>query len=185
MNKSKICLNCSKTFIPSKNDIRIKFCCEKCRVEYRKKNNYMKKYYRDNQEKYKEMNASAEHKQKKNLSRNMRYHSDEKFRQDVIKRAKQYRIEHPNAKRKQDLMEKYGITLEEYNSLLEKQDGGCAICGNKESGNKKRKVLYVDHDHNTGKVRGLLCHYCNFGLGNFRDNTDYLKRAIAYLEECK
>ena len=71
----------------------------------------------------------------------------------------------------------YGITLREYNNMLVKQNGVCAICEQ-----SCTKELAVDHDHCTGKVRGLLCKNCNLGLGHFLDNTSYLNSAIKYLE---
>lgn len=73
---------------------------------------------------------------------------------------------------------KYGITLEEYKAHLDRQGAVCAIC--RESCKSGRR-LSVDHDHSTGEVRGLLCGNCNKGLGNFRDNIQYLNRAIGYL----
>lgn len=77
----------------------------------------------------------------------------------------------------------YGITLEQYNELLTKQSGVCAICGNKETALKKGKIksLGVDHDHTTGKVRGLLCDACNRGLGSFKEDKNSLLWAVGYL----
>jgi hypothetical protein len=72
----------------------------------------------------------------------------------------------------------YGITPADYQALLNAQGGGCAICGLTNSG---RDRLAVDHDHKTGTVRGLLCHGCNIGLGNFHDSPTNLQKAIAYL----
>lgn len=66
-----------------------------------------------------------------------------------------------------------------YDQLLAKQGGKCAICGEEANGNR----LAVDHNHETGEIRGLLCHQCNTGLGSFRDNPQLLKQAIAYLGE--
>lgn len=73
---------------------------------------------------------------------------------------------------------RYGITLEEYNKMFKDQNGECRICGTKENRNKR---FSVDHDHETRKVRGLLCFECNKGLGGFRDNTIFLMQAIKYL----
>ena len=74
----------------------------------------------------------------------------------------------------------YGIDLDNYNKLFELQNGRCAIClSDKVLG--QGKFLHVDHDHKTGKVRGLLCNSCNFGLGSFKDNPEFLKKAIEYL----
>ena len=63
--------------------------------------------------------------------------------------------------------------------MLAAQDGKCAICGTTSTGN--RKAFHVDHDHKTGKVRGLLCSNCNTGIGNLRDDIGLLNRAIEYL----
>lgn len=62
------------------------------------------------------------------------------------------------------------------------QGGLCAICGELPSG--KRALLFIDHDHKTGKVRGLLCGACNAGLGYFKDTTSRMTKAIEYLENC-
>ena len=77
----------------------------------------------------------------------------------------------------------YGITIEDYNRLFVEQDGCCAICGRHQF--EFERALAVDHDHKIGKVRGLLCHGCNMGLGAFYndDNTRILKEAIKYVEE--
>jgi hypothetical protein len=74
------------------------------------------------------------------------------------------------------------IRVSEYRQLLERQSGKCAICGNDSPGAHYR-VLLVDHNHLTNKIRGLLCNECNIGLGRFKDSIDLLKRAIAYLEQ--
>jgi hypothetical protein len=77
----------------------------------------------------------------------------------------------------------YGITLEEYDSLLISQKHSCKICGvsseliMEQSG----KSLSVDHNHITGKIRGLLCNSCNSGLGQFKDDIDIMNKAINYL----
>ena len=74
----------------------------------------------------------------------------------------------------------YGITLEDKERMLIEQDNACKICGTT-FGQEKKNLPHIDHDHGTGKVRGLLCDYCNRGLGAFRDNIAYLKHAITYL----
>jgi hypothetical protein len=68
--------------------------------------------------------------------------------------------------------------------MLLEQHSVCRICGTDNPGGRG-KVFSVDHDHQTGKVRGLLCHHCNVGLGNFKDSIDILKKAISYLEESR
>jgi hypothetical protein len=78
----------------------------------------------------------------------------------------------------------YGMTLEGYNELLSKQGGVCAICKQPERVKVRRRLtsLCVDHDHGTGKVRGLLCNNCNSGIGYLRDSAALLQNAIAYLQ---
>ena len=76
-------------------------------------------------------------------------------------------------------MRQYGITVEEYDVLYEEQNRGCAICFAPTGSNNKR--LAVDHNHETGEVRGLLCDDCNIGLGKFKDNPNLLDTAINYL----
>lgn len=85
---------------------------------------------------------------------------------------------------KADLQRKYKITYEEYINLLESQNFCCAIC--KSSGTNNSRVkdrFFVDHDHKTKQVRGLLCSKCNQGLGQFNDNPNLLKQAIKYLSK--
>lgn len=71
----------------------------------------------------------------------------------------------------------YGITLDEYKELLSSQGGKCAICQSA----PLSKNLCVDHNHDTGKVRGLLCDMCNKGLGHFKDNLELLSKAVKYI----
>lgn len=77
-------------------------------------------------------------------------------------------------------LRQYGLTASEYDDLLAEQGGKCAICGTEEAGAWGGR-LPVDHDHETGAVRGLLCHACNGGLGQFGDDVDRLMQAAAYL----
>lgn len=86
-----------------------------------------------------------------------------------------------NKSRKSYLRIMYGLTFEDYAKKLGLQGGGCAICGSCENFRGDQKMLHVDHDHATGKVRGILCAKCNGGLGYFKDSPELLSRAIAYL----
>ena len=85
--------------------------------------------------------------------------------------------------RKLPKVTKYGLSLESYRFLLIGQGGGCAICGRSENG--KRHNFDVDHDHESGVVRGLLCNRCNRLLSNAKDSIDILKAAIKYLKASK
>ena len=86
--------------------------------------------------------------------------------------------------RKKQLKWRYGITLEEYEEILNKQGGCCAICKTRENGvhGKRRSWNWsVDHCHETGKVRGLLCNQCNRGIGMLGDSKESLQKALDYL----
>ena len=72
---------------------------------------------------------------------------------------------------------RYNIDREQYNEMRDNQESKCKICS------KEPKRLYIDHCHDSGKIRGLLCHQCNSGLGMFKDNINNLKNAVRYLNE--
>jgi len=74
---------------------------------------------------------------------------------------------------------KYSIGKEDYEKLLFEQQNSCAICKEKFSIDLQPRI---DHNHSTGRVRGILCHNCNTGLGHFRDNIEILRTTIKYLE---
>ena len=76
---------------------------------------------------------------------------------------------------------RYGITVDEYDEMLERQGGVCAVCGSPPT----RHKLAVDHDHATGKVRALLCSRCNCALGQAGDNADRLDALAAYVRSHK
>jgi Recombination endonuclease VII len=80
-----------------------------------------------------------------------------------------------------NLKRKYNLTEWRYWEILDNQDGYCAICNTHASWHNEK--FAVDHDHRTGEVRGLLCRYCNLGLGNFRDDPALLRNALRYLED--
>ena len=105
------------------------------------------------------------------------YHKVVKNDPDMLakKRAASNRSYHRN--RLKRLTYNYGIEPEEYLAMVEQQDGKCLICG------KAPDVLAVDHDHQTGEVRGLLCKPCNAALGAFNDDYMLLQKAAAYLWE--
>jgi hypothetical protein len=135
----------------------------------------------------------AKHKDRLNAERRLRYKEDAEYREKVkASRSEGYKRHHSARllaagrrravtavpERDYKLRLAYGLSLAEYDRLLEWQGGGCAICG----GTSGRR-LHVDHDHkNPRQVRGLLCNGCNNGLGRFRDDPELLRMAIGYLE---
>lgn len=83
---------------------------------------------------------------------------------------------------KTHLQRNYNIDVDTYFELLKLQNNGCAICGETDPSTKVKTAFDVDHDHITGKVRGLLCSSCNSGLGLWEDSVEKLRKAIDYLE---
>ena len=91
-----------------------------------------------------------------------------------------------------NLKYKFGITIEEYQRMLDAQDGRCAICRREETVVRRRGThsnenivlgLAVDHNHKTKQVRALLCNTCNKGLGSFNDDIPLLETALEYLRK--
>jgi hypothetical protein len=117
---------------------------EKNKDRIRKK---AKEYYLRNLEMFKE--------------KTKRYSTDPKR----IAYRKKYREENKDKAKGYKLLKTYNITLNDYNEMFKKQEGKCSIC--KKHQNELKKILYVDHDHKTGKVRGLLCKNCNVALGYY------------------
>ena len=79
------------------------------------------------------------------------------------------------------LRRRYGLNEEVYQELLAGQNFRCAICGTADFDNTARRLPAIDHDHSTGKVRGILCSRCNKGLGLFGDSPELMREAITYL----
>jgi N12 class adenine-specific DNA methylase len=104
---------------------------------------------------------------------------------DIIKSAvkataKELTTEEKKEKiRNSNYKSKYGITVEHYEAIKDKQEGCCKIC------NTKTDELVVDHCHTTNRVRGLLCTHCNLGLGHWRDNPETITAALVYLQESR
>ena len=84
--------------------------------------------------------------------------------------------------RSSNLMRLYGLTLDQYDALVAQQDGVCAICGELPAKGRGRRLV-VDHDHETGEIRGLLCGLCNVALGYLREDPKLFDRAKAYLNQ--
>jgi hypothetical protein len=117
------------------------------------------------------------------------YKNHENLKEYFKLRARKERLENPEKVRirerrrnrsEEGLKRRYGLTKETYNAILTAQHGVCKLCSGKQELGQSRN-LYVDHDHVTGKIRGLLCGHCNAGLGQFKDNIETLKKAIEYL----
>ena len=112
---------------------------------------------------FRERNAAYKRKARlKNIEGNKKY-------------QREYRKRRPDIFKNVQLKHYYGITLEDYETLLEKQNWCCAIC-------HETTKLNVDHSHMSLNIRGLLCSNCNLGLGHFKNDPNILKLALGYLE---
>lgn len=94
-----------------------------------------------------------------------------------------YRKANPNIEKARSLRESFGLSLEQYQEMHDRQQGKCAICGQPETQLRggKVKALAVDHCHSTGRIRGLLCCDCNQAIGKLKDDVQILESAIRYL----
>lgn len=93
----------------------------------------------------------------------------------VNERTRKYNAANPDRVRRWWMKARYGLTPQEYAVLQEEQDGLCALC-------YEASATQVDHNHETGQIRGLLCKNCNTALGKFRDDPERLRVAVDYLE---
>ena len=106
-------------------------------------------------------------------------------REQILERRRERRLKEGN---KEHLRLRYGLTPEAFNAMVNAQNGCCAICGlvpSKGGWKGRLNRLHVDHDHASGKVRALLCHHCNCGIGWFDENQERLQSAIDYLRRHK
>ena len=178
----KKCTKCGKVL--PKDDFRVKSngkrqsWCRKC--ESKNSCEYSKKHRAEITEKRREYQKQYKLNHKDELNsgaRKRRAKNPKKFKDYGTK----FRVS--DFGRNSYLKRRYGITLDEFNNMKDAQGGKCAICGsNSGKANKKNDRLTVDHDHSTGEIRGILCHKCNFGLGQFDDDTEKLSMAITYLK---
>lgn len=95
---------------------------------------------------------------------------------------RQYRKNNAELIRHQGYLRRYGVGIEWYQETLRKQSGCCAVCGADNPRRTNVKYFAVDHDHATGKPRGLICSPCNVGIGMLQDSVEILHQAIDYLE---
>lgn len=75
----------------------------------------------------------------------------------------------------------YGISIQDYNTIFERQNGKCAICKKESEATGKNSRLHVDHDHKTGKTRGLICYKCNIAMGFLAEDEERIYRILDYL----
>lgn len=166
--------------------------------EVLKNREYKRNWYRANKEKAQaaarksyaaNIEKQRERGRKKYAANREKYMENSRRRRGIVDSGRRKGVRQPeymkyvkymNTKRNAYLKKSYGITLEEWGVMFEKQNGRCAICGI--SSQEFWHSLCVDHDHKTGRVRGLLCRRCNAALGNLQDDVSVLQKAIVYLQ---
>lgn len=117
----------------------------------------------------------------RNLPLSAHYKKPRAWCKACTRKAQRYSHD-PRKALKQRLWRDYKLTIQEYEGMVFEQMGVCPICGEWPQLVRGQR-LHVDHDHQSGKVRDLLCHACNAGLGNFRDDPERLRSAIEYLKK--
>lgn len=125
------------------------------------------------------LKANAERIKVTNAARCKRWYEANK--RLVIERTREWRLKNPKNRTRQMRSAKYGLTQADVDRMTAEQGGVCAICGMLPDGKGAMSILHVDHDHETGQVRAMLCPKCNKGLGSFRDNPALLQKAAWYL----
>lgn len=125
--------------------------------------------------KYKKQNAEM----LREKSKKSYYKDHEQSKAKIRERNKAAYQRDPKAFRASRLKSVYGISLNKYEEMVQQQEGKCAICKKRQSEEKRR--LSIDHCHNTGQIRDLLCSRCNLGIGYFRDDPDLLIEAACYI----
>ena len=131
-------------------------------------------YRKNNPDKIKDINRRSKAKQRQNHEKVLEIRAYQAL----------YRDKNRNVLKDKERERKFGISKIEYAKMFHSQNGVCAICSNPETATRKGviKALAVDHDHNTGKVRGLLCSECNIGIGKLKENSNNFLSAIEYLD---
>lgn len=167
----KVCLRCKEEkpfelFSKSKKSKDgYQIYCKACRS---------KDYYANREELLDRQKKNYWEKRDEKIAYRKRYYKENK--DSILPKLKKYQEENPHIKRNSYFKRNYGITLDEYEALVEKQEKRCAVCGDSPDYN-----LVVDHNHNTGEIRGLLCQPCNQALGLLKDSPDVLQSAQNYL----
>lgn len=148
------------------------------KINSEEKREYSRQYYRENKEKWV---RSEEQAAKRNEARREKYRTDPMFRKEVKEKVRDWQANNPR-KRKAQRISAYGLTMDQYEAMLESQNYECAICGYNDTENKKMFPV-IDHNHATGEVRGILCANCNRMIGKAHDNPEVLRMAARYLEK--
>ena len=176
-------------YIKNKERIKLKYDKDK-KAEYNKKyhsensenlKSYCKSYYHNNNEKQKKKAINYYELNKENYKKKNKEYREKNI-ESIKAQQKKWNDANKDKLKNNRYVKKYDITLEQYEELLYNQKNKCKICGTHE--NELNYKLVVDHCHDNGIVRGLLCSKCNSMLGFVKDNVEVLENAIKYLLNC-
>lgn len=186
------CRECKKRFLPFKNRKTQIFCSKECRSAYVRtweeesipdrrvctkceKEKPIDQFHNDKRMKHGKHIWCAECR----IEKQNEYKKTDAYKA-YMKKTKEHRL---NKNRVNDLRSKYGLTVKEHDEILASQGFKCAICRTENPGGRNfNKRFQVDHCHETGRVRGLICWSCNVGLGKLGDTVESLERAVEYLK---
>lgn len=149
--------------------------CKACKAKY------LNAYYKANKWRYPK--RTPEEQAAYNRTRRDKYAASEEYRRDTKKKVNDYRVRNLEKVRKGKITGLYGITVDEYDRLVEADGGRCAICKKEPTNESRQKRLHLDHCHKSGKIRGMLCSACNLGIGKLNDDPELLEAAAAYIRE--
>ena len=166
-----------KSYIPSESSVTK----TKARMKA-----YMKDYVKSAESKAKTADRQRVRRSTPEYKERSKQWSRQHYQRNIEKRRQKNleRMQDPNMKqwqREYMLRKRYGLDQKGFEVLSKSQSDRCALC-KREFGLDKDNKPHVDHDHKSGKVRSLLCHACNCGLGQFRDNSELLREAAEYIE---
>lgn len=170
------CKECSRIAARTRyqNNDSVKQRSKECFNSFKSRNpEYMSQYAESHQDKYKD--------RYKNRYSGRYKERQQEYYQNNKEKYKEYNKKYNKENNLKNRLRKRGCTLEEYTTAMSSQNGKCAICHTKFVENDFKLSSRIDHDHNTGSFRGLLCNSCNVALGHFKDSVENLQRAIIYL----
>ena len=137
---------------------------------------------------YRRAYVASHREQNRECQRKYRATHPNKVKEWNAKQRKRKLALDPHYRRWEAIWKRYKLRQKDWESLYKKQGGVCAICGriSVNTGNKNNlEGLVVDHNHKTGRVRGLLCHNCNLTLGKFDDEAEWFLKAAKYVKEAR
>jgi hypothetical protein len=174
-----LCENCYKKKYRTENKEKVRASIKSWHDANRDRDRATQKEWKKrNPERVKKLNKEYTERNYDQVTASQRAYQENNS-EELLKKHRVYNLDKREEIHAKHIKKKYKLSIVEYNDILEYQGGVCDICG----GTNGDKHLFVDHNHTSGKVRGLLCKKCNSAIGLFRDDIGILNEAIAYLKK--